>query len=62
MNFTCPFCGNNAFVVAHDGDGASLATCAKCAKVIPFEEYMMTNSPAGREPDIGGKTDPNAVH
>lgn len=49
MNFTCPYCGNNSFIVAHDSEGSSLATCGKCAKVIPFEKYMMTNSPVPEE-------------
>lgn len=49
MNFTCPYCGNGSFVVTHDGEGSSLATCGKCKKVIPFEKYMMTNSPGSEE-------------
>jgi ribosomal protein S27AE len=62
MNFTCPYCGNGSFVVAHDGEGASLATCGKCAKVIPFEKYMMTNSPASPEQRVGSEADPKATH
>jgi ribosomal protein S27AE len=62
MNFTCPYCGNGSFVLVHDGDGSSLATCGKCAKVIPFEKYMMTNSSEPREASAGGQTDPNPAH
>jgi transcription elongation factor Elf1 len=59
MNFTCPCCGNNAFVVAQDSDGASLATCGKCAKSFHLRNTMMTNSPAVREPGTAGETEPN---
>ena len=48
INELRPYCGNGSFVVTHDGEGSSLATCGKCAKVIPFEKYMMTNSPEAR--------------
>jgi ribosomal protein S27AE len=57
MNFTCPYCGNGSFVVTHDGEGSSLATCGKCAKVIPFEKYMMTNSP-----DAGTSSETDRLH
>jgi transcription elongation factor Elf1 len=60
MNFTCPYCGNSSFVVANNSEGSSLATCGKCAKVIPFEKHMMTNSPVSEE--AGVKTDPARVH
>jgi transcription elongation factor Elf1 len=47
MNFTCPYCGNNSFIITtEDHSATSHATCGKCAKVIPFDKNMMTNAPA----------------
>ena len=45
MHFTCPYCGNNSFMIVSDHAGASHALCGKCGKVTPFEALMMTHSP-----------------
>jgi transcription elongation factor Elf1 len=53
MNFTCPYCGNNAFVVTREAPGAPHATCNICAKVIPFDKNMMTTEPASQPVQTG---------
>ena len=49
MNFTCPYCGNNSFVISGESERPPLATCGKCARVIPFDRIMMTNTPVPEE-------------
>ena len=44
MNFTCPHCGNNSFVVQDDNAGRPQAKCSKCEKVTPFAKEQMANS------------------
>jgi transcription elongation factor Elf1 len=62
MKFTCPYCGNNSFIVTNDHAGLAHATCGKCAKVIPFEKYMMTNSPVSEGAQVEPDTHPERIH
>jgi len=62
MNFTCPSCGNNSFIVANDNQGSPNATCGKCGKVIPFQKELMTNAPLSEGEQVPPAAHPDQVH
>jgi len=42
MNFVCPHCNLNAFLLTTDSVGRTIVTCIKCKIPLPFDAFTKT--------------------